>query len=135
METCNMLNKIYESLFANSKRSDSQAGSSVLQPKRFLIIYESRYQYENIKYVVPIVNVEVIVDSQKELIERIYFLWRNGKSGVKNKEDRVVILNRVASSVIEAQRGKHSMYVFPVEGKPIHRMNNSAWDSATASAT
>lgn len=62
------------------------------------------------------------------------FGGRNGKGGVKNKEDRVVVLNRVARSVIEAQRGKHSLYVFPIEGKAMHRMNNSAWDSATARA-
>jgi len=62
------------------------------------------------------------------------FGGRSGKGGVKNKEDRVVVLNRVARSVIEAQRGKHSLYVFPIEGKAMHRMNNSAWDSATARA-
>lgn len=76
---------------------------------------------------VPELNTSVFIVPAK-------FGGRNGKGGVKNKEDRVVILNRVASSVIEAQRGKHSMYVFPVEGKPMHRMNNSAWDSATARA-
>ena len=74
MEICSMLNKIFESLFANHKRSDSQANSSVVQAEKFLIIDESRYQYESIKYAVPIVNVDVIVDSQKELIERINFL-------------------------------------------------------------
>ena len=59
------------------------------------------------------------------------FGGRSGKAGVKNKEDRVVVLNTVARNVIEAQRGKHEAYVFPVGGGVMHRMNNSAWDSAT----
>ena len=66
-----MLNEIFKSLFANPKLADSQAGSSVVQPEKFLVIDESRYQFENIKYAVPIVNIDIIVDSQKELIERI----------------------------------------------------------------
>ncbi|WP_051901461.1 tyrosine-type recombinase/integrase [Methylotenera sp. L2L1] len=76
---------------------------------------------------VPELNTSVFIVPAK-------FGGRNGKGGVKNQEDRVVVLNRVASSVIEAQRGKHPIYVFPVDGKPMHRMNNSAWDSATARA-
>lgn len=59
------------------------------------------------------------------------FGGRDGSSGVKNKEDRVVVMNRVARSVIEAQRDKHKVYVFPVDGGAMHRMNNSAWNSAT----
>lgn len=77
---------------------------------------------------VPELNTSVFIVPAK-------FGGRDGKGGVKNKEDRVVVLNRVASSVIEAQRGKHSIYVFTVDGKTMHRMNNSAWDSATARAT
>jgi integrase len=63
------------------------------------------------------------------------FGGREASKGVKNGEDRVVVMNRVARSVIETQRGKHSMYVFPVEdGKPMHRMNTSAWNNATKKA-
>ena len=43
----------------------------------------------------------------------------------------MVVLNAAARNVIDAQRGKHDVYVFPVEGGVMHRMNNSAWDSAT----
>lgn len=49
---------------------------------------------------------------------------------VKNREDRLVILNRVALSVIDAARGNHSEYVFTYRGKPITRMTNSGWCKA-----
>ena len=62
------------------------------------------------------------------------FGGRSGKAGVKNKDDRVVVLNAIARNVIEAQRGKHDVYVFPVDGGAMHRINNSAWDSATSRA-
>lgn len=62
------------------------------------------------------------------------FGGRNKKAGIKNGEDRVVVLNRVARSVIDAQREKCSIFVFPLNGGAIHRMNNSAWDSATKRA-
>lgn len=46
---------------------------------------------------------------------------------VKNGEERLVILNRIASSVIEEQRGEHKTHVFHYEGYPVTRMLNSAW--------
>ncbi len=49
---------------------------------------------------------------------------------VKNREDRLVILNRVAQSVIESVRGIHSEFVFTFQGKPTQNMLNSAWKNA-----
>ncbi len=49
---------------------------------------------------------------------------------VKNGEDRLVLLNKVALSVIERQRGKHSEYVFVYRDKPINRMLNHGWRKA-----
>jgi integrase len=67
---------------------------------------------------------------------------------VKNAQDRLVVLNRVARSVIEAQRGIHPEYVFvyapnPKRAKPgqaaagdtesprpLARMNGTAWRNA-----
>ncbi len=46
---------------------------------------------------------------------------------VKNGDERLVVLNRVAQSVVEAQRGKHSTHVFTHRGKPVQRMLNGAW--------
>ncbi|MEC4749818.1 hypothetical protein [Methylomicrobium sp. Wu6] len=50
--------------------------------------------------------------------------------GEKNKEDQVVVLNRVAKSVIEGQRGIHPEYVFPHRGKHVYSMNNTGWQTA-----
>lgn len=49
---------------------------------------------------------------------------------VKNKTDRVVILNSVAKSVIESIRGEHPHWVFTRNGKPILRIFNSGWKAA-----
>ena len=54
---------------------------------------------------------------------------------VKNGDERLVVLNRVAKSVIESQRGKHPTYVFvqvPKEGEPspVGKINNTGWKSA-----
>jgi integrase len=49
---------------------------------------------------------------------------------VKNREKRLVVLNRVALSVIEQVRGNHPEYVFTFRAKPIARMLNSAWKKA-----
>jgi len=46
---------------------------------------------------------------------------------VKNREDRLVILNDTAQSVIEEVRGIHKKHVFTYRDHPIKRINNSAW--------
>jgi integrase len=47
--------------------------------------------------------------------------------GVKNGEDRVIVLNRIARSVVEARRRKHAKYVFAFAGEPVKHMLNTAW--------
>jgi integrase len=55
---------------------------------------------------------------------------------VKNREDRLVVLNRIAQSVIEEVRGQHPEFVFTFQGKgkkdrgPVTCMNNTAWQRA-----
>lgn len=49
---------------------------------------------------------------------------------VKNGEERLLVLNRVAKSVIEDVRGEHPEYVFTYRGHPVPVMNNSAWQRA-----
>ena len=49
---------------------------------------------------------------------------------VKNGEERLVVLNRIARAVIERQRGKHPEYVFVYKEGPIHHMLNSGWKKA-----
>lgn len=53
---------------------------------------------------------------------------------VKNRMERLVILNQIAQSVIEKRRNIHSVYVFAHrfrgEWRPYYQMNNSAWQQA-----
>ena len=53
---------------------------------------------------------------------------------VKNSDDRLVVLNRVAGSVVEQLRGTHPEFVFTYRGKPMDRLHNSAWKRARARA-
>jgi integrase len=46
---------------------------------------------------------------------------------VKNADDRLIVLNRIAASVVDSQRGKHPTHVFTYKGEPTQRMLNSAW--------
>jgi integrase len=58
------------------------------------------------------------------------------KDYVKNGEEHLVVLNRVARSVVESLRGLHPTHVFvrvPAKGgapRPVGRMYNTAWKSA-----
>ncbi|MES2142502.1 MAG: site-specific integrase [Pseudomonadota bacterium] len=49
---------------------------------------------------------------------------------VKNRQDRLVVLNDFASRVIEARRGLHPIFVFTYQNKALTRMLNSAWRRA-----
>ena len=58
---------------------------------------------------------------------------------VKNSEERLVVLNRIARSVIEEARGMHPVYVFVRQSKdgftvPVKTMNNTGWKSARGRA-
>ncbi len=53
---------------------------------------------------------------------------------VKNGEDRLIVLNKIAASVVEAQRGKHATHVFAYRGRPMARMLSSGWRSAREAA-
>jgi integrase len=49
---------------------------------------------------------------------------------VKNRDDRLVVLNGTALKVIEEVRGQHPEYVFVYRGKRLTRILNSAWRRA-----
>lgn len=49
---------------------------------------------------------------------------------VKNGDERLIVLNSIAKSVIEEVRGMHPEYVFIYRGKPIQRILNSGWKDA-----
>ena len=55
--------------------------------------------------------------------------------GVKNGEDRLVVMNAQARAVINRQRGKHDEYVFTYSnGEPVDRINTKAWRRAREEA-
>jgi integrase len=51
---------------------------------------------------------------------------------VKNGDDRLIVLNRIAKGVVNARRNINATYVFTYEGKPITRMMTTAWKRARA---
>ena len=53
---------------------------------------------------------------------------------VKNGDDRLVVLNRIAISVVERARGISLSHIFTYQGKPITRMMTSAWKRARVRA-
>lgn len=52
------------------------------------------------------------------------------KSLVKNRQDRLVVLNETAKAVIDKQRAQHATHVFTYKGHPILKIHNSAWKRA-----
>lgn len=50
------------------------------------------------------------------------------------KRGRVLVCNTVAQSIIESQRGKDDVFVFPYQGHRIETMNNNAWQRARRQA-
>ncbi len=62
------------------------------------------------------------------------FGGRHENSGVKNRDERLVVLNSVAKSIIDQQRGISREWVFPYNGTAMHRMNDSAWKKARVRA-
>lgn len=46
---------------------------------------------------------------------------------VKNRQDRLVVLNRTAESVVRRHVGKHPVFVFTYEGQSIRTMSTKAW--------
>jgi integrase len=66
-----------------------------------------------------------------ELDTEVFLLHRRRTKG---RQERVVVLNRVARSIIETARGTHDTYVFSYEGHRVGRINNSAWRRACKAA-
>ena len=53
---------------------------------------------------------------------------------VKNGDERLIVLNDIARSVVESRRGRHKTHVFTYRGEPVRRMLNSAWCRARREA-
>ncbi len=58
-------------------------------------------------------------------LEGSAFILPAGK--FKSRYEGLVLLNRVAQSIVESQRGRNKEYVFTYRGEPITRMLNSGW--------
>lgn len=56
--------------------------------------------------------------------------YEDGKGIVKNRKNRVVVLNDYARDVVEEVRGIHPEFVFTYKGKPIKQMNHASWRKA-----
>jgi integrase len=52
----------------------------------------------------------------------------------KSRRPHVVVVNDVAWSIIESQRGKHPIWVFPYRGRRVDTMNNTGWQQARRKA-
>jgi integrase len=52
----------------------------------------------------------------------------------KSNRDHVVTLNDAAWSIVQAQRGLHSVWVFPFKGRRIGTMNDNGWQKARREA-
>jgi len=53
---------------------------------------------------------------------------------VKNRRERLVVLNRVAKGIVDEFRGQHPTHVFSYRGKPLKSMNTSGWKRARVRA-
>jgi integrase len=53
----------------------------------------------------------------------------------KNEQDRVVVLNEVALRVIGQCKGEHPVFVFTYKGKPVGKINSSAFKAARKRAS
>ncbi|MFC1834527.1 tyrosine-type recombinase/integrase [Thermodesulfobacteriota bacterium] len=52
------------------------------------------------------------------------------KERVKNRQDRLVVLNTTSKAVIQGERGNHPTNVFTYRGRPVASIYNTAWQSA-----
>jgi len=62
--------------------------------------------------------------------ELVTFVFMLPGSKVKNGDERIVVLNRAARSVVDGRRGKHPTHVFAFENSPVQRMLNTGWKRA-----
>lgn len=64
-------------------------------------------------------------------LETSVFVLPGLRAGGKNKQDRSLVLNKIARNVVEEQRGKDREWVFPGPNDgPYQRMSRTAWKNA-----
>lgn len=72
-------------------------------------------------------------DDEVEIPELKTSVFIIPKERIKNQQDRLVVLNRVARAVIDRVRGDHPVWVFTYKGSPVASMYNTAWKDARKS--
>ena len=69
-----------------------------------------------------------------ELKDRIFLIPGDvilvAGTSIKNRQDRIIVLNDIAQSVVENRRGENEDFVFTFHNRPMLRMHNSAWKRA-----
>lgn len=86
------------------------------------------------------VEFKVNTGCREKEVTRLQWEWETELAGrkvflipgryVKNGSDRLVVLNSIARRIVETVRGEHPVWVFTYMGRPMYRMNNSAWKRA-----
>ncbi len=51
-------------------------------------------------------------------------------TATKNSEERIVVCNSIAQSILEKRRGIHATHVFTYKGNPVTGLNTKAWSKA-----
>jgi integrase len=62
-----------------------------------------------------------------ELVTSVFIIPRHH---VKNGDERLVVLNRIARSIVETKRGQHATHVFAYRGHSLSRMMTTGWKQA-----
>jgi integrase len=80
-----------------------------------------RWQWEvrspDLRYSIFVVPKDAVVEGKGKV-----------RGAVKGrKRDRVLVLNRVSQSIVDARRGKHPTHVFAYRGHPLQTLRNTAW--------
>jgi len=69
-----------------------------------------------------------------ELETSVFVLPSNDEFQTKNAQERIVVLNSIAQSIVDEQRGKHPEFVFTYKGNPTGKILNSSWKRARIAA-
>lgn len=73
-------------------------------------------------------------DWEYELRDSEHILFILPEWLTKNREERIIIVNKEAARAIDLVRGQHPEFVFTYKGQPVTSINNTAWKNARKKA-
>jgi integrase len=86
--------------------------------------WEWEVRSSDLRYSIFVIPKDTVIDGKGKV-----------RGAVKGrKRDRVLVLNRVSQSIVEARRGKHTTHVFAYRGHSVQTMSNTAWQSGRRAA-